>query len=212
MPRAAARTSSSACATGVLVAVGAHSLARRSACWRCSAGSIGNTSGSDVVVLDEAVHADDHALAVVDRLRVLVGGRLDLVHLEAGLDRGDRATHLVDAVEVLPGLGLDLVGERLDEVRAAERVGGVDDARLVPDDLLRAQRDLRGALGRQAERLVEAVRVQRLRAAQHRGQRLQRDAHDVVLGLLRGERRAAGLGVEAQQLATPPSWRRTARS
>ena len=60
---------------------------------------------------------------------------------------------------------------------------------------------LRRLLGRQAERLVVAVGVQALRAAQHRRQRLERDAHDVVLRLLRGERRAAGLGVEAQQLA-----------
>ena len=53
-------------------------------------------------------------------------------------------------------------------------------------------------LGGQPERLVERVGVQRLGAAADRGERLDRDAHDVVLGLLRGERRAGGLGVEAQ--------------
>ncbi len=42
------------------------------------------------------------------------------------------------------------------------------------------------------------VGVQALGAAEHRGQRLERHAHDVVLRLLRGQRRAAGLGVEAQ--------------
>ena len=40
---------------------------------------------------------------------------------------------------------LDLVGERLDEVGAGERVGGVGGARLVGEDLLGAQRDPRGA-------------------------------------------------------------------
>jgi hypothetical protein len=66
------------------------------------------------------------------------------------------------------------------------------------DDLLRAQREARRVLGRQAERLVEGVGVQRLRAAHHRGQRLDRHPHDVVVRLLRGQGRAGGLGVEAQ--------------
>ena len=92
----------------------------------------------------------------------------------------------------------DLVGERLDEVGAGERVDGVGGAGLVREDLLRAQGDLGGALGRQRERLVEAVGVQRLGAAADRGEALQRDAHDVVLRLLGGQRDAAGLGVEAQ--------------
>ena len=55
-------------------------------------------------------------------------------------------------------------------------------------------------LGRQRQRLVAAVAVQRLRAAEHRGQRLQRDADDVVVRLLRGERAAGRLRVEAQLL------------
>ena len=55
-------------------------------------------------------------------------------------------------------------------------------------------------LGRQRQRFVLAVAVQRLRAAKHRRQRLQRHAHDVVVGLLRGQRAAGGLRVEAQLL------------
>ena len=54
-------------------------------------------------------------------------------------------------------------------------------------------------LGRQGERLVEGVRVQRLGAAEHRGERLERRADDVDLGLLRGQRHAGGLRVEAHQ-------------
>ena len=50
------------------------------------------------------------------------------------------------------------------------------------------------------ERLVPAVAVQRLCAAKHRRQRLQRDAHDVVVRLLGGQRAAGGLRVEAQLL------------
>ena len=54
-------------------------------------------------------------------------------------------------------------------------------------------------LGRQRQRLVERVGVQRLRAAEHGGERLERRAHDVHLGLLGGQRHAGGLGVEAHQ-------------
>ena len=58
------------------------------------------------------------------------------------------------------------------------------------------------------ERLVVAVGVQALRAAQDGRQRLQRDADDVVVRLLR-ERAAAGLRVETP--AVPASWRRSVR-
>ena len=54
------------------------------------------------------------------------------------------------------------------------------------------------SVGGQRQRLVVAVGVQRLRAAEHRGQRLHRDPHDVVERLLRLQRDAAGLGVKPQ--------------
>ena len=65
------------------------------------------------------------------------------------------------------------------------------------DHLLGAQGDRHRFLGGQGEGLVEGVRVQRLRAAQHAGQRLERGAHDVVVRLLSGQAHAGGLGVEA---------------
>jgi hypothetical protein len=133
----------------------------------------------------------------LDRERRLV----DLVLVEPRLDRGDGAAHAVDPLEVRAGTLLDLVGQRLDEVRAAERVGDVRGARLPGDDLLRPQRDLHRALGRERERLVEGVRVQRLGAAQDRGERLEGRAHDVVLRLLGRQRRAAGLRVEPEHEA-----------
>ena len=110
----------------------------------------------------------------------------------------DRAAELVDALDQLPRAALDLGGQRLDVVGAGERVDGVGGARLVGDDLLGPERDLGGALGRERERLVVAVGVERLRPAADGRERLQRDAHDVVLRLLGGEGDAAGLRVEAQ--------------
>jgi len=110
------------------------------------------------------------------------------------------ATHRVDALDVLPRQALDLVGQRLHVVRTSERVGSIGDAAFVADDLLRAQRDARGLLRRQAERLVETVGVQALRAAHDCGHALHRDTHHVVERLLRGERGPAGLRVESHQM------------
>ena len=100
---------------------------------------------------------------------------------------------------VIAGAALDFVGERFDEIRAAERIGGVGDAGFVRDDLLRAQGDRGGGFGGQRPGFVERIGVQGLRAAHHRGERLKRGAHDVVVRLLRGERAAGGLRVEAQR-------------
>jgi hypothetical protein len=52
----------------------------------------------------------------------------------------------------------------------------------------------------ECECLVEGVRVQRLRAACDRREGLDSHPHDVVLGLLRRQRRTSGLRVEAQRL------------
>ena len=65
------------------------------------------------------------------------------------------------------------------------------------ENLLRPQSDPRRILGRQGQGLVETIGVQRLCAPQNRGERLQRDAGDVVLRLLGGERDARRLRVEA---------------
>src|SRR4051794_9680870 len=147
-------------------------------------------------VLDELVDADDDVLLGPVALVVAEGRFLDLRLDEC--DRLDGAALLVDLLDQRPGPLLDLRGERFDVVGAGERVDGVGGAGLEGDDLLRAQGELGRALGRQRERLVEAVGVQGLRAAADRREPLQRDAHDVVHRLLGGERDAARLGVEAQ--------------
>ena len=152
------------------------------------------------LVGDEAVDADDHALAALDGTLPGEGRLLDLLLHPACLDRRDGAAELVDPLDELRRLRFQFVGQRLDEPRAAERIGGRGRARLVHEDLLRAQREGRGALGRQRERLVEAVRVHRLSPAVDRRERLCRDADEVVLGLLRRQRRAARLRVEAERL------------
>ena len=106
----------------------------------------------------------------------------------------------------------DLVGQRLHVVGARERVDRVGGSGLMGEDLLGAERDLRGVLARQRQRLVKSVGVKRLGAATDGRESLQRDAHDVVLRLLCGQRDAAGLGVEAQHRRLGVRSRRSARS
>ena len=134
----------------------------------------------------------------LDRLLEAVRRLGDLPLREAFLDRLDHAAEAVDGVEVLPGAALHVERQPLDEVRAAERIDDAGDAALVGDHLLRPQRQRRRLLGRQRQRLVERVGVQRVGAAEHRRQRLQGGADDVVVRLLRRQRDAGGLGVEAQ--------------
>ena len=151
---------------------------------------------------DEAVHADDHALSGLDLLLVPERGLCDLALEEVLLDRSHDTAELLDPLEVLIRLPLELVRERLEEVGAAERVDGVDDTRLVRDHLLRPQREPHRLLGRQGQRLVERVRVQRLRPSEHRRERLESGPHDVHLRLLGRQRDAGGLRVEPQAQRT----------
>ena len=135
----------------------------------------------------------------LDRLLEAVGALGDLALREALLDRLDHAAHAIDGVEVVPAPRASM--SRVSRSTKYEPPSGsttLAHAALVRDDLLRAQRQRRGLGGRQRQRLVERVGVQRVGAAEHRGQRLQRGPHDVVVGLLRGQRHAGGLGVEAQ--------------
>src|SRR3954454_3163898 len=85
------------------------------------------------------VDADDHARAGLDLLLPLERRVLDLRLDEALLDRRHGAAELVDPLDQLRRLLLEFVGERLDVVRAAERIGRLRRARLVLQDLLRAQ-------------------------------------------------------------------------
>ena len=87
-------------------------------------------------------------------------------------------------------------------VGTPERVDGVHDAGLMRDHLLCAQREPHRVLGRKRKRLVEGVRMERLGAAEHRGKRLERGPDDVDLGLLRRQRHAGRLCVEAHEPRT----------
>ena len=114
---------------------------------------------------NEIVHADDGFFLFVHGYLVAVGGFRDFSLRIAALDGGDHATHGVDTIDVFPGTALDVVGERFDEVGAAERVNSIGDAGFVSDDLLRAQSDGGGKFGGQRPSFVERIGVKGLRAA-----------------------------------------------
>ena len=100
------------------------------------------------VIADVLVEPDHHLLAAVDSGRLGEGCVGDFA-LGVGLFDGlDHAAELVDFVEVVVGGGFEFVGERFEEVGAAERVGGVGDPGFVGDHLLGSEREPDGVLGR----------------------------------------------------------------
>ena len=166
----------------------------------------------DLVLVDVRVDADDASLPGIELALIAVGRIGDLALRVALGDGGHHAAAAVDLVEVAPDLALGLVGQGLDEPRPAERVHrGVHPA-LLGDDLLLTQGEQRRRGGRDGERLVVGVGVERLGPAEHAGECLERDPGQVVERLLRGQRHAGGLGVEAHPRAAARSRRRSASS
>src|ERR1022692_429770 len=158
--------------------------------------------------LGVAVHADDPLLALLQLLLVGEGRLGGLRHEPAVLDAaqdaaGHRAVraHPADLGEGFLGRGLQPVGQRLDVPGTAQRIRDAGDAGLLHDHLLGAQRDLRGLLAGQREYLVQRVGVQRVRAAEHRRERLDSGPDHVVVWLLRSEGYPGCLGVESQPLS-----------
>ena len=135
----------------------------------------------------------------LDRALRPPGALLDLALEEPRLDRLERAAHRVDLPDESAGAVHESRRQRLDGPRAAERVDDARDPGFVGDDLLGPEREKRGRLGGERERLVLAVRVERLRPAEDRRERLDGDADDVHVGLLGRERRARRLGVKAHR-------------
>jgi len=67
-------------------------------------------------------------------------------------------------------------------VASAGRIGLGRDAGFLRDDLLGAQREAGRFFGGQSQRLVHRIGVERLRSAEHRGQRFDRGADQLRSG------------------------------
>src|SRR5438876_8121720 len=155
-----------------------------------------------LLVDDEVVHADNHPLLVLDLPLIPICGVGDLLLEEPFPDRGDHAAELLNPIEVSVGLILQLVREGFEEVGPAERIDRVRDAALVGEDLLGSERDAGRGLGRHLIGLVVRVRMEGLRPAEDRGERLDRRPDDVDLGLLRGQADAGRLRVVSEEPRT----------
>ena len=140
----------------------------------------------------------DDAPSLVNLALVTIGSVGDLLLKEACLDSRNDTAQRLNPLEVIVRLPLQPVGERLNGIGTAQRIYSVSDARFVGDNLLGAQCDGDGVFAGERQRLIHAVGVQGLGAAENRRQRLNRHPHDVDLRLLRGERATRRLGVEAQ--------------
>ena len=130
-----------------------------------------------------SVDPDDHVLAAIDARRAGGGGFLDHRLGPAGRDRIGHAALGIDALDDLPGFVDQALRQALDIIAAAQRIDDLGHPGLFLDDDLRVAGDPRGEVGRQRDRLVERVGVERLRPAQHRRHRLDRGADDVVVGV-----------------------------
>ena len=119
-----------------------------------------------------SVDPDHDVLAPIPARLTTGGGRLDPRLGHAGLDRPGHAAERLDLVDQLLGRARQARGQLLEVVAAAERVDHVADAGLLGEDQLGVAGDPGGEVGRQRQRLVEGVGVQRLRAAEHCGERL----------------------------------------
>ena len=104
----------------------------------------------------------------------------------------------IDALDAGSRTGFDLIGQMLDGIGATDRVHRIGDSALVGQNLLGTQGQSSGILRGQRQGFVKCVGVQRLTSAQHRCERLDRHAHDIILRLLRRKRRTSGLCMEAQ--------------
>ncbi len=155
--------------------------------------SIGDSSSSRYLLTPTIT-----SLPGVDARLLFGGRRFDPELGPSARDRPGHAAHRLDFLDDRPRLVGHVLRQALHQVRAAPGIDRVADVRFLLDQELRVARDPGREVGGQRDRLVERVRVQRLRAAEHRGQRLDRGAHDVVVGVLLGQRPAGGLAMRAQ--------------
>ena len=138
-------------------------------------------------------------LAAVDRGLAAGRGLLDAQLRHARLDGLGHAAERLDLLDQLPRLVGEALRERLDVVRAAERIDDVGDAGLLGEDQL-------GVAGDAGRELASAARSPRRSELVCRlcvppstaASASTRGAHDVVVRVLLGERHARRLAVRAQ--------------
>ena len=147
------------------------------------------------------VDANDRLLAGVDA-GLCAGRRFFDSHLgNAGLNRLGHAAQFFHFADVAPGSLGQIVRQTFDIVAATPRIDHVAGIGFLLNEQLRVAGDAGRKIGRQRERLVQRVGVQRLRVAVRGGHRFEASADDVVVDVLRRQTPAAGLAVRPQRQA-----------
>ena len=116
----------------------------------------------------------------------------------AAFMRRNHAAHGVDLLQNFSRLAFDFIGERLNVIRATQRIDGVGDAELVHHHLLCPQCNAGGPLSGKGERLVQPCREDGLCTPQRADQRMHCNADNVVFGFLAGQGGAQGSAVDAE--------------
>ena len=144
----------------------------------------------------KAVQAHHNPFIFFDFLLIPVGAVLDFLLDEALFNGGGRPAHLVYFPNIILRPFADLPGQGFQEIGASQGIHRVDHPGFVGDELLGAQGDLHGLLGRKTQRFVHGVGVQRLGAAQDGGQSLKGHPHNVVHRLPCGQGATRSLGMK----------------
>ena len=146
------------------------------------------------------VDPDDHRLALIDARLLCRSSLFDQRLGLAGGDIGGHPARRIDLGDQFARLVHQRGGQRLDIIRPAQRIGDAGDAGFLLNHQLRVAGNPRGKIGRQRDRFIERVGVKRLGATEHRGQRLDRGADDVVIRVLLLQAHTGGLAMGAQHL------------
>src|SRR5215212_4415329 len=153
-----------------------------------------------LLVHHEAVDSNHGSLTGINLASYRIGRTLDFALLESLFDGGHRSPTLLHCLYQGPSCLLEIVGQRFDGVRTRERVNCLGYVGLVRENLLGPQSQPSGRGCRQTDGLVIRVRVQRLGAAKHSCQCLERHPGDIHLRLLSRQLDTCSLGMKTEHL------------
>src|SRR5690554_4926292 len=144
------------------------------------------------------VGTHDNLLATVD-LRLSTGSRLFDTHFgQTGLYGLGHSTHFFHFLNQSPGLIGQFLGQRLHIIRAGPGINSLTNLGFLLNVNLGITGNTRREIGRQSNRLIERIGVQRLGVSQGSGHRLNTGTPYVVERILLGQRPTRSLRVRTQ--------------
>ena len=145
------------------------------------------------------VHANNHAVARLHFLTKAITGFRNLPAEIALMNAGHHAAHVINFLNEFIGVGFHAISERLHEPASTKRIHRAMHASFMRQNLLRSKRHANRGLRWQAKSFIHAVGMQTLATSQHASERLISHAHNVVHGLLLGQRTTRCLNMRAHK-------------